>query len=322
MIFDGDGGALGARLDDRQYVHLENVTVNDAANPVRADRSRGVVIRGCSIRPVNQTLGIVGIRAGACQDLLVEDNTVRMNGAWETIGRTGAHGYGGYGILVEGSGHVICHNTSISSRNAWYDTGIWNDVRFRNNLILGARPGLPALNVVFTAYGGDLDDNGWNRVGNPPSLVHWNGVDYPTLAAFAAATGNEAHGIEVTTADFAQAVLPQHPEWQFFETPYGAPYTPADIDLALASAAPPSIGALRSPTSTTGTWDRHPISDATNEACRRRSTACARTSRWPRSSRRAAPWRCPRPRPIPSSRARRCVFIWPLPPTSRWSCST
>ena len=348
VILDGDAGSsaetVGVRLDDRAYVFLENLSVVNVRYPVRADRTLGVVIRGCTVRPVYQPLGIEGIRAGASRDLTLEDNTVLMNGAWETIGRTGPYGYGGYGILVEGSGHVIAHNTiveawdaislpvseaavpeiashdidiyenfvdrasddgiqadalyqnirifrnrllntgsavsfqplfggpgyivgnemfntriepykfhqetfygwtqetsgflvynntSICSRNAWYESGIWHDARFRNNLILGARPNEPSFLTGATLFGGDFDHDGWNRVGSSTTLIRYNGSSYADLPAFAASTGSEAHGVEVSTSAFTNATLPHHPEWNFNQTPYGVPYAVGDVDLTL-----------------------------------------------------------------------------------------
>jgi hypothetical protein len=99
-------------------VSLENLSLVDCLRPINADSSTGVVIRGCFIRPINQLLYVEGIRAAFSKDLFIANNTVQMSGQWATIGRTGTYGTGGYGILIEGTGHVVCHNTIIEAWDA------------------------------------------------------------------------------------------------------------------------------------------------------------------------------------------------------------
>jgi hypothetical protein len=119
VILDGDGGADSTShcviLAGRRYVYLENLSAVSSLRPIDADSTVGVAVRGCFIQPVNLLIDAVGIRAACSRDLLIADNTLLMPGQWATIGRTGTYGTGGYGILVEGTGHVICHNTVIEA---------------------------------------------------------------------------------------------------------------------------------------------------------------------------------------------------------------
>jgi hypothetical protein len=122
VILDGDGGTNSDShcigLVGRRHVFVENLSLVNCLRPLNADNSVGVVIRGCTIRPVQQLNSIQGIRAALSRDLFIADNTLWMTGQWATIGRTGAYGTGGYGILIEGSGHVICHNTIVEAWDA------------------------------------------------------------------------------------------------------------------------------------------------------------------------------------------------------------
>jgi hypothetical protein len=122
VVLDGGGGTDSTsncvRLRDRRHVFLERLTLVNALIPVNADRSVGVVVRGCAVQPVNRLLDTEGIRAARSQDLFIADNTVLMPGQWEAIGRTGAYGTGGYGILIEGTGHVVCHNRIVEAWDA------------------------------------------------------------------------------------------------------------------------------------------------------------------------------------------------------------
>lgn len=122
VILDGDGGTAQSshciRLVGRTGVHVENMSLINCLKPVNADSSVAVVVRDCIIRPINQLTGTEGIRAAYSRDLLIADNTIQMPGQWATIGRTGSYGTGGYGILIEGTGHVICHNTVTEAWDA------------------------------------------------------------------------------------------------------------------------------------------------------------------------------------------------------------
>lgn len=119
VILDGDGGTTSVSncvgLISRRYVTIQNMSLVNCLRPVDADSSVGITIKQCLIQPVNQPLEVQGIRAAISRDLFISDNTVLMTGQWATIGRTGAYGTGGYGILIEGTGHVVCHNTIVEA---------------------------------------------------------------------------------------------------------------------------------------------------------------------------------------------------------------
>ena len=349
VILDGDGGTASnsqcVRLVARQYVFVEKLTMVNCLRPVNADSSVGVVVRGCTIRPIVQLLSTQGIRAAVSRDLVVTDNRIEMPGQWATIGRTGTYGTGGYGILVEGtglviahntiieawdaisipvtgtaipatvtsnvdiyenfvdrasddaiqadatqhnvrifhnrllnsgsavsfqpafggpgymlfneifnsrieswkfhqetsygwtqetSGFVVLHNTSVCSRDAWYESGIWRHGTFRDNLMLGARPGTYSFQTGYALVGASFDYDGWNRVGGFATLIRLAGTSYATLPTFYAGTGNEHHGIEVGYSDLVKAPVPDDPLWNSPDG-YGWAYVPGDIDLRLAS---------------------------------------------------------------------------------------
>jgi len=122
VILDADGGTSSTShcidLTGRQHVIVEDMSLVNGLRPLNADQSTGITIRGCTIRPVNQLTGTQGIRAAYSTDLFIANNTIDMPGQWETIGRTGAYGTGGYAILIEGTGHVICHNTITEAWDA------------------------------------------------------------------------------------------------------------------------------------------------------------------------------------------------------------
>lgn len=122
VVVDGDGGASTTshcvNLRGRRHVSIESMSLINCLRPVNADSSVGAVVRGCTIRPLNQILSIQGIRAAYSRDMLIANNTLQMTGQWATIGRTGSYGTGGYAILIEGTGHVICHNTIVESWDA------------------------------------------------------------------------------------------------------------------------------------------------------------------------------------------------------------
>jgi hypothetical protein len=122
VVLDGDGGTAPdshcISLIARQYVFVENLSLVNCLKPVNADYAVGVVVRGCLIRPIAQLVGTEGIRAAFSRDLLIANNRLEMPGQWATIGRTGSYGTGGYGILIEGTGHVVCHNTVVEAWDA------------------------------------------------------------------------------------------------------------------------------------------------------------------------------------------------------------
>ena len=122
VVLDGDGGTAPSshciRLVGRTGVYVENMSLINCLKPLNADSSVAGVVRDCIIRPINQLTGTEGIRAAYSRDLLIADNLIQMPGQWATIGRTGSYGTGGYGILIEGTGHVVCHNTITEAWDA------------------------------------------------------------------------------------------------------------------------------------------------------------------------------------------------------------
>jgi hypothetical protein len=125
VILDGGGAtstdAHCVRLVRRRHVFLERLSLVNCVRPVNADSTTGVVVRGCYVRPIappTLPYNTHGIRAAVSRDLFIADNVLQMPGQWATIGRTGDYGTGGYAILIEGTGHVICHNTIVESWDA------------------------------------------------------------------------------------------------------------------------------------------------------------------------------------------------------------
>ncbi|MFN8588541.1 MAG: PKD domain-containing protein [Candidatus Eisenbacteria bacterium] len=351
----GDSTSLGGcvRFTGRRHVFLENVGLVNAFNPLVADSSTGGVVRGCTITPnappipLPSPLVFSGMRFAMSSGAFIADNTLNMPGAWATVGRTGAYGYGGYGILLEGPDHVVCHNaireawdaisipvtgtavpaivtrnvdiyendidrasddgiqadathhnirifhnrllntgsavsfqpifggpgyvlfneaynnriepwkfhqetfyggtqetsgmfvahnTSVDSRNAWYESGIWRHGTLRANLLLGARTGTYSFYAGYTYAGASFDYDGWNRVGGYSTLVRYSGSNYADLPAFFAGRGHEQHGIEVGPAIFENGPLPHDPQWNPADG-YGWAYRPQDVDLRLRSGA-------------------------------------------------------------------------------------
>jgi hypothetical protein len=351
VTIDGGGGTSGGShcvvLRGRRHVAIEHMRIVNALRPVNADSTTGIAVRGCHIQPVDVLNGAQGIRAAFSRDLWIANNTMVMPGRWETIGRTGAYGIGGYAILIEGTGHVVCfnavieawdaiatpvteggvppwttsnvdvygnfvdrasddgvqtdathhnirvfrnrllntgsamsfqpsfggpgymlfnevyntriepykfhqetyygwtqetsgfvvhHNTTVCSRQAWYETGEWRHGAFRNNLMLGGRANTYTLRLGYDYPGADFDHNGYNRVAGFPDLVWFSGAAYTDPPAWYAATGNEKNGTELGVDAFADLTLPHHPEWNYPDG-YGAPYQPDDNDLRLAAGS-------------------------------------------------------------------------------------
>ena len=141
--------------------------------------------------------------------------------------------YFGDGDPQATSGMIAMHNTSICSKAAWYENGVWHHVQHRNNLLLGARAGIYSL-YVADGQRGDLDYDGYNR--QQTNLVKYNGSAYTTLPGFFAGAGQEQHGVEVTLGEFVQASWPVHPEWEWRQG-YGTPYSSADFDLQLTAGS-------------------------------------------------------------------------------------
>jgi hypothetical protein len=145
VILDGGGGTSGGshcvNLDNRQYVFIENMTLQNCLRPVSVYSTVGVSIRGCTIQPIHQATAIIGIVGDTVHDLFIGDNTILMPGDWAGVGRTGTYGTGGYGVHVTGDGIVICYNKVVESWDG-LDAGesdgtvprTWN-VDIYNNLV-------------------------------------------------------------------------------------------------------------------------------------------------------------------------------------------
>jgi hypothetical protein len=103
-----DSVSFGGRvtLSNRQWVYLENVTVN---GEVRMNGASNMVVRGCKIR---STAGGITFEIGDAipRNNFIVDNDI-VGGATWVDNQLSADGYdGGEGIQLTGSGHVICFN--------------------------------------------------------------------------------------------------------------------------------------------------------------------------------------------------------------------
>ncbi len=93
---------------------------------------------------------------------------------------------------------VLFHNTAdaaLPGNNGLYikEPGSWAMIYARNNVWAGTAYAVENYNAAQPI---DLDyDDLWN--GQSGDLVRWDDVRYATLAGFAAATGQEPHGLEV-----------------------------------------------------------------------------------------------------------------------------
>jgi len=108
VVLDGGGETTAVELSGRKHVFLESVTIVNVRNAIAANNGEGIVVRGCAIRPADGGgRGYVGILAqGRSRDYFIADNTIFMNADWEKLGR----GKSSYGISLNGTGHVVCHN--------------------------------------------------------------------------------------------------------------------------------------------------------------------------------------------------------------------
>lgn len=104
-VIEAPGEEYGMRITG-SHVHLEDVTIRSSAWGISVADASDVVIRRTHIKDV--AFGING-RVGANRDFYICDNFLEGNGVrWpDTSGRTWNY----EGIVVTGSGHVICHNT-------------------------------------------------------------------------------------------------------------------------------------------------------------------------------------------------------------------
>jgi hypothetical protein len=94
----------------------------------------------------------------------------------------------------------LFHNTgdaALPGNNGFgiYSPGLWTGLTARNNIWIGTEYAIINYN---TSQPVDLDyDNLWNT--GVKDLVRWGNVRYTTLYAFAAATGQERHGLNVVS---------------------------------------------------------------------------------------------------------------------------
>ena len=110
-----DTVTIGGRvtMNDRQYVHLENMTV---MGEVRMNGASNMVVRGCRIRT---TAGGITFQIGNAvpRNNTIIDNDV-VGGATWVDNQLSTDGYnGGEGIQFTGSGHVICFNHVANFRD-------------------------------------------------------------------------------------------------------------------------------------------------------------------------------------------------------------
>jgi hypothetical protein len=106
---------IGGRvtMNDRQYIHLENVTV---MGEVRMNGASNMVVRGCRIRT---TAGGITFEMGNAipRNNTIVDNDI-VGGATWIDSQLSADGYdGGEGIQFTGSGHEICFNHVANFRD-------------------------------------------------------------------------------------------------------------------------------------------------------------------------------------------------------------
>jgi hypothetical protein len=102
---ESPGAEHGVRITG-SHIHLEDLTIRSSAWGVAVVNASDVVIRGNHI--TNVDYGING-RGGANRNLYICDNVLEGKGVrWpDTSGRTWNY----EGIVVTGSGHVVCYNT-------------------------------------------------------------------------------------------------------------------------------------------------------------------------------------------------------------------
>jgi hypothetical protein len=104
-IIESPGEEYGVRITG-SHVHLEDLTIRSSIWGVMVTNASDVVIRRTYIHGVSY--GING-RVGVNRNLYICDNVLEGNGVtWpDTSNRTWNY----EGIVVTGTGHVICHNT-------------------------------------------------------------------------------------------------------------------------------------------------------------------------------------------------------------------
>jgi len=120
------------------YLLLEDLTLYDAQELIRAEPATGLTVRRCSLH----TTPLYGIRAlsFACRDFTIMDNLIiGPDTVWSPRGSSGTHA-----IWLQGQGHVVAHNTIAY----WWD-GV--------DLAGGVPSADPALqNAAVDFYGNDV----------------------------------------------------------------------------------------------------------------------------------------------------------------------
>jgi hypothetical protein len=104
-IIESPGEEYGVRIT-ASHVHLEDVTIRSSAWAIAIVNAADVVIRRTHIKDVSYG---INARGGGNRDLYICDNVLEGHGVrWpDTSNRTWNY----EGIVVTGTGHVICHNT-------------------------------------------------------------------------------------------------------------------------------------------------------------------------------------------------------------------
>ncbi|TGN99735.1 hypothetical protein PN36_34615 [Candidatus Thiomargarita nelsonii] len=142
---------------------------------------------------------LVGISLAPVEEgpVYVMRNLIYRTGAGNSI-------YSGYPFKFNSGGPpsgvmYIFHNTADAvypGNNGFYikSPGSWEMIYARNNIWVGTEYAFESYN---TSQPLDMDyDNLWNHGGN---LARWNSTTYATLPDFTAGTGQEAHGLAVTS---------------------------------------------------------------------------------------------------------------------------
>ena len=107
------------------------------------------------------------------------------------------------------TGLEIYHNTMVCARGAFRSYSRWQNGILRNNLFLGASG--YAMETGSPHPSTSLDYNGYRRA-DPERLIKWfdgeKEARYPSLDAFAEATGFEKHGVMADFDVFVRASAP------------------------------------------------------------------------------------------------------------------
>ncbi len=108
-VLDGNGAKEVLALGGTEHVVLENLTVRNGRGGIRADGTRGLVVRRCRV----ERTSYLGINSEKSRGNLFEDNVLLGPVKWEAEGRHGSS----YGLIANGTGHVIRHNRITD----WWD---------------------------------------------------------------------------------------------------------------------------------------------------------------------------------------------------------